>query len=307
MNTFPKDARVIFTGDSITAQTKYTARVVDYYKRNLADLNVKFFEGAISGSSLCHAIRFFNDMVLPAKPTHATVYYGINDCGLGWLSNEDKDRMRVELEKRYENYKANISTFVDMLLAHNITPILITPAPYAEFLQVDSSCHKHGQKLSYEYAEVIRAEAKRRGLELIDLHARMAELYVHEEDYGADRVHPSDLGQYRIAECILRAQGQEIGEYRPLPDILADDPDVAEWQKTAYRIGRIYGMYVCVKPDLYDMPYEEQMDYVSEYVISRGYGSNNVSRDFSTEFVVLKPKEKQLFDKIEELNGKFYV
>lgn len=307
MTTFPKNARVIFTGDSITAQTKYTARVVDHYKRNLPELNVKFFEGAISGSSLCHAIRFFNDMVLPFEPTHATVYYGINDCGLGWLSNQDKERARGELEKRYEAYKANLTTFVDMLLAHNITPILITPAPYAEFMAADTSCHKYGQKLSYEYAEVMRNEARSRGLELIDLHARMAELYIHEEDYSPDRVHPSDLGQYRIAECILRAQGQTIEPYRPLTELINDDPELALWQKTAFRFGRIYGMYVCVKPDLYDMPIEEQLDFTNEYVISRGYKDNNVSRDFSTEFVILKPKENKLIETLKELNDKFYV
>jgi len=303
MNTFPKNARVLFTGDSITAQNRYTTYVKDFYDKNLPELNVKFAAGAVSGSSLSHIIRFFNDLVLPFKPTHATVFYGINDCGLGWLSNEDKEKARERLTANYENYKKNLSTYLDMLEAHNITPILFTLAPYAEFMRVDSSAHPNGHMLSYEYAEVIRAEAKKRGLELVDLHARLSELYVHQPLYGGDRVHPSDLGHYRIAECILRHQGLEIGEFLTLEELLNSDEKLKEWRTTAYRIGRIYGMYVCVKGDLYDLPVEEQMEYTNEYVISRGYGSNNVARDFSTEFVILKPKEAMLWNKIAELNG----
>jgi len=303
MNTFPKNARVLFTGDSITAQTRYTTLVKRHYDKYLPELNVKFAVGAVSGSSLTHAIRYFNDLVLPFKPTHATICYGINDCGLGWLDKEDEELKRAELLKRYENYKANLTKYLDMLIEHNITPILVTPAPYAEFMQVDSPSHKGGQRLSYEYAEVMRAEGKKRGIEVIDVHARMAELYMHETLYGADRVHPVDLGHFRMAEAILRHQGQEIDEFKPFEEILNEDEKLKQWRTTAFRIGRIYGMYVCVKPDLYDMPYEEQMEYTNEFVINRGYGTNNVQRDFSTEFVILKPREKQLWAKIEELNG----
>lgn len=303
MYIFPKDSRVIFTGDSITAQTKYTTRIVEYYRKHLPELNVKFGEGAVSGSTLNAAIRFFKDMILPMKPTHATVFYGINDCGLGFLNKEDKEEKYNALKKRYEDYKNNLSTFIDMLTAHGITPILITPAPYAEFLPGEGNVWKDGQKLSYEYAEVVRGEAKKRGLELIDLHARIAELYMHDDVYCGDRVHPTDHGQYRIAECILRSQGLTIDDYRPLDEILANNEELKAWQTAAYRIGRIYGMYVCVKGDLYDMPLDKQLDYVGEYVISRGYGANNVARDFSTEFVYLKPRESELWDKIHKFNG----
>ena len=303
MALFPKNARVIFTGDSITAQTRYTTLVKRHYDKYHPELNVKFAVGAVSGSSLSHAIRFFNDLILPFKPTHATICYGINDCGLGWLSNEDKEKAYERLLANYENYKKNLSTYLDMLTEHNITPILLTLAPYAEFMQVDSPSHKGGQRLSYEYAEVMRAEGKKRGIEVIDVHARVAELYMHETLYGADRVHPGDLGHHRMAEAILRHQGEQIDDFKPFTELLDEDEKLKEWRTTSFRIGRIYGMYVCVKGDLYDMPYEEQMEYTSEYVVTRGYGSNNVARDFSTEFVILKPKEKQLWAKIEELNG----
>ncbi len=303
MNTFPKNARVLFTGDSITAQTRYTTYIKNYYDTNLPELNVKFGVGAISGSGVAHAIRFFKEQVLSFRPTHVTVFYGINDCGLGWLSNEDKEKAKERLTANYENYKKNLSKYLDMLQENNITPILFTLAPYAEYMKAETNAHPNGHLLSYEYAEVIRAEAKKRGLELVDLHARLSELYVHQPVYATDRVHPTDLGHYRIAECILRHQGLEIGDFVPLDELLNSNEKLKEWRTTAFRIGRIYGMYVCVKPELYDLPVEEQLEFTNEFVINRTYGTNNVQRDFSTEFVILKPKEAQLRAKIDELNG----
>lgn len=302
MNTFPKDSRVIFIGDSITAQCNYTTRVADYYNKNLPELNVKFALGAVSGSTLNHAIKYFEKLVLPFKPTHATIFYGINDCGRGALNLDDKDERYNKLKAAYDRYCANLEIFLDMLIAHDITPILITPAPYAEFMSADTAAYPHGHRVMYEYAEVVRAAAKCRGLDLIDFHARMSELYMIEADYGADRVHPSDLGQHRLAECLLRTQGLELGEYIPLSDITADEK-ICAWRTAAYRFCRIFGMYVCVMPELYDMSIDEQLNIVNEYVLTRGYGDNNVRRDFSTEFVVLKPREQELIARIAELNG----
>ena len=42
MALFPQNARVLFTGDSITAQTRYTTRVKAYYDKHHPELNVKF-------------------------------------------------------------------------------------------------------------------------------------------------------------------------------------------------------------------------------------------------------------------------
>ncbi len=303
MKTFPKDSRVIFIGDSITAQCKYTTMVADYYAKNLPELNVKFAVGAVSGSTLNNAIKFFDTLVLPFKPTHATVFYGVNDCGLGWLNNPDTALRDEKLKAAYDKYNENLETYLDMLISHNITPILITPAPYAEFIEAESVPCKHGSRLLYEYAEVVRATARRRGLELIDFHARMSELYMTESDYASpDRIHPTELGQFRLAECFLRAQGHELGEFRLLSDFLADE-HLNAWRTATYRICRIYGMYVNVMPELYDKPLSEQIDIANEYVINREYGANNARRDFSTEFVILKPREEQLWARLAEING----
>lgn len=301
METFEKNARVIFTGDSITAATRYTARIVDYYRKHLPDLNVKFFQGAEAGGSVGSAIRFFEKNVLPFKPTHATVCFGVNDSRRNLLANERAEERDAQLEAAYERYKTNLNTYLDMLIEHGITPILITPVPYAEYMNIDSPAFLGGHKLIYEYAEAMKKIAKERGLELIDLFAKFAECYENEELYIADRIHPNDLGQYRMAEFILKAQGLEPDPYIPLEEFLKENC-IAEWRKTALRFCRIYGAFTCVFGEIYGRSYEEQMEVINEFVLEHKYGDNGVQRDFSTELAVLLPMEDKLVKKMLELS-----
>lgn len=301
MKTFEKNSRVIFTGDSITAQTKYTARIIDYYRKHLPELNVKFFAGAESGGTLANAIRFFEKNVLPFSPTHATVCFGVNDCRVWALTYGDEKEKRRLLNEAYGNYKTNLNTYLDMLSEHGITPILITPVPYAEHMKIDSPASKGGHKLVEAYADVMRTAAKERGLELVDLFASFADCYEKEELYGSDRIHPNDLGQYRMAEFILKAQGLEPDPYIPLNELLSESYTAA-WQKTAYRFCRIYGAFTCVFGEIFDKSYEEQMEFINEYVLDHKYGTNEVQRDFSTELAVLLPREKELINKLIELS-----
>jgi len=301
MTPFPKNARVLFTGDSITAHTMYTTRIKAHYDSHHPELNVKFASGAAAGASISHLIKFFDDLILPFKPTHATVCLGINDCGRGWL--EHLPEKRDILVEKYANYKNNLNTYLDMLISHGITPILVSIAPYAEFMNSDTPALRHGQRLSFEYAEIMRETANDRGIELIDLHAYIAERYLFEDIYTPDRVHPGDFGHYRIAECIIRHQGEKIDAYKPLDEMLFENEALKDWNKYVSRICDIYTTYVCVFPELYEKPYDEQMRFVEEYVISRGYGDSTFHRDFSTEFVILKPKEKELIDNLRRING----
>ena len=301
MKAFEKNARVIFTGDSITAATRYTARIVDYYRKHLPDLNVKFFQGAEAGGTVGSAIRFFNKNVLPFKPTHATVCFGVNDSRRGLLEKDRTEERDAQLREGFERYKANLNTYLDMLIENGITPILITPVPYAEYMKIDSPAFLGGHKLIYEYAEAMKKIANERGLELIDLFGEFAKIYEKEELFISDRIHPNDLGQYRMAELILKAQGLEPDPYIPLEEFLKEDY-IAEWRKTAYRFCRIYGAFTCVFGGIFDKSYEEQIEVINEFVLELKYGNNGVQLDFSTELAVLLPMEKALINKLIELS-----
>lgn len=303
MNPFPKNARMLFTGCSITGHTNYTLRIVDYYRKHLPELNVKFFGCCQAGGSLSDAIKHFDDMITPFEPTHVTFMYGGNDCGLVRLNIADEDERNAKLAEGAEKYKRNLETFTEMLLKRNITPTFVTQTCYGEFMQVDSPVYPRGHARTAEFAEYMRLCAIRHGIEYSDFHARLSELYTHEDIFNRDRVHPTDFGHYRMAQKFLRDQGFDIGEYVPHAELLADEWNAA-WFKNVYRLSRLYAAYVNLPwLKLYELPYEEQMKKCEEYVLTRGYGDNPAARDFSTEFTVFKPIEKSFVENQKKLNG----
>jgi len=303
MSTFPKNARVIFTGCSITAHCNYTLRILNHYRKKLPDLNVKFFAACQAGGSLVNAITHFDDMILPFEPTHATVMYGGNDCTLGVLNRPDGEDKTNKLSEAAENYKRNLDTFIEMLLKHNINPTFVTQTCYGEFMSIDTPIYKGGHARTAEFAEYMRKACIKYGIDYADIHARMSELYTHEELLIGDRVHPTDFGHYRMAEEFLRHQGLDIGEYVPHGELLSDSWN-AEWFKNAYRFSRIWGAYVNLPwLKLYEKPYEEQMDIINEYVLTRGYSNDPAARDFSTEFSIFKPIQHTFVENLRRLNG----
>ncbi len=303
MKPFQKNARMLFTGCSITGHSNYTLRIADYYRKNLPHLNVKFFGCCQAGGSLSHAIKHFDSMITPFEPTHVTFMYGGNDCGLGILNRPDGEEKEQKLRESAEAYKRNLETFTEMLQKRNITPTFITPTPHGEFMQIDSPAYPCGQKRTAEFAEIMRLCAIKRGVEYSDFHARLSELYTHEDIFCRDRVHPTDFGHYRMAQKFLRDQGLDIGEYVTHEELLKDEWNAA-WFKNVYRLSRIYAAYVNIPQQCnYELPYEEQMHTVEEYVLNHGYGTSNAARDFSTEFVIFKPIEKTFIENQRRLNG----
>jgi len=303
MKQFPNNARVIFTGCSITAHCNYTLRIMHHYRTHLPERNIKFFAACQAGGSLTHAIKHFDDMILPFEPTHATVMYGGNDCGLGILNIADEETRNQKLKECSETYVKNLNTFIEMLQKHNIEPTFVTQTCYGEFMDVDSPIYKGGHARTAEFAEYVRLACIKYGIEYSDFHARLSELYTHEEIFNRDRVHPVDFGHYRMAQQFLRDQGLDIGEYVPHSELLADEWN-AKWYKNAYRFSRIWGAYVNLPwLKLYDRPYEEQMEVINEYVLTRGYGDNPAARDFSTEFSIFKPIQNKFVENLSRLNG----
>ena len=79
---FPKGARVVFAGDSITNGNKYVCHIAEYYKNNLADREVQFFNCGISGCSLGTLIAVFDRDIMYYEPTHIVLTIGVNDSGI---------------------------------------------------------------------------------------------------------------------------------------------------------------------------------------------------------------------------------
>lgn len=302
MTTFPKNSRVIFIGDSITARCSYAARVVEHYNKYLPELNVKFAVGAAAGSSLDDALRFFDAHVLPFKPTHATVFFGVNDAHLDALEIKAPDERYAKLKHYYDKYRKNLDIYLDLLIANGITPTLIAPAPYAEYMSSDTPAILNGHRVLYEYAELVRETASRRGLDLIDFHSRLNELYMIDDVYTADRVHPSEHGQYRMAECLLRSQGLRIDEYRPIEEILSDS-FIEKWYGCCRPLVVMYAAYVCLMTDIYEKNSDEQISIMRRALESGEYDSSPARREMAEHFVKFKPREAELRAQLNAICG----
>ncbi|MBE6612861.1 MAG: hypothetical protein E7632_10255 [Ruminococcaceae bacterium] len=307
MTVFPKNARVVFLGDSITACCNWATRVVDYYTKNLPELSVKFKNSAVAGGTLSTMLAYFEPDTLPFKPTHATIFLGVNDSRNSALDNPDETARDNALAQAFARYKANYETLLALLKEHGITPILITPAPYAEYFETGQPVHPHGHELIRRYAEHVRYLARRDKLELVDFHARMAELYLDEALYNPDRIHPNDFGHYRMAECFLNAQGLEAPEYRTLDEIL-EEPVIGEWKQLTHLIRRVWGTELMLVRD-YEMPLEEKLKKMQDYIDDRGWSGSPVAitlEALSKEYLIYKPKEAEMTARISEIMEEIY-
>jgi len=307
MTHFPKNARVVFLGDSITAACNWATRVVDYYTKNLPELSVKFKNSAVAGGTIGTMLAYFEPDTLPFKPTHATIFLGVNDSSRDALRKTDEEARYSVLANAFSRYKENYETLLALLKKHSITPILITPAPYAEYFATEQAVLPHGHALIRRYAEHVRYLARRDHLELIDFHGRLSELYLDEPLYNPDRVHPNDRGHYRMAECFLNAQGLESPEFAPLDDILAD-PVLGEWSKTSHLVRRIWGTELMLIKD-YALPLDEKLKKMQDFVENQkwiGTGAPVAFEGLSKEYLIYKEKEAEMTTRISEIMEKIY-
>ncbi|MBQ2710141.1 MAG: hypothetical protein IJF67_17840 [Clostridia bacterium] len=308
MTIFPKNSRVAFLGDSITAACNWATRVAEYYAKELPQLGVKFKNSGVSGGSVGTMTKFYDDDTAPFKPTHACIFLGVNDSRRDLLGRERTEERDDALRTAFENYKRNYTALLDKLQADGITPIIITPAPYAEFFDTGAPAYKGGHTLIRMYAEFNREIARARGLDVIDFHARLSELYLDEALYNPDRIHPNDMGHYRMAECFVNAQGREMVPYRPIEEIKADGR-IGEWMTLTHLVRRLYGSeWMLVKVD-YHAPIGEKLAYMQKYVDEQrwvGTGPAATFEALSKEYLLYKPKEAEMVARISEIMENIY-
>ena len=138
--------RVLFYGDSITAQRLYTRFVEDFLLTRYPGMHVRFINAGVPGDTVYggytgdQATRLKRD-VFPAQPTVVTVMLGMND---GYY---------VPFEQKYldiykEGYRASLASIRSRLPGVRIT--LVTPTPYDEVT--------HGTEFAH-YNEVVSRHA----------------------------------------------------------------------------------------------------------------------------------------------------
>lgn len=262
MKRFPDNSRVCFIGDSLTAWNQVLSRVVDYYRNNFPDSNIKFYNCGTPGARVLFSLQNFENDIAVYKPTHAVISFGINDAHIGYFAYPRGQERYEKLKQAYEVYKRDLRILCEKLEALNVEITVCTPPHYDEYSKNDVPVMPGCYAMMVEYAHIVRDLCEEKGYNCCDYNDHLAHFINFENLFpDNDRVHPNAQGYFRMAECLLKMQGLDIGEYAPIPD------DFAEWHQKVRTFRLIYAGENCVlKDEQKTLPPEEMYELIREYV-----------------------------------------
>lgn len=202
--------RVVFYGDSITAQRLYTTWVETYVRTRMPDLNVSFVHSGWGGDRVTGGgggtidTRLERD-VAAYKPTVITIMLGMNDGRYTPLNQELQDW-----------YKTGFTAMLDKLkkLAPEARITLIRPSPYDEVTRAPMAGGGYNPVL-VKFGDFLAELAKKDGYGIADLNAPVVKMLEKAKETDAataskiipDRVHPASAGHLIMAEALLQAWG----------------------------------------------------------------------------------------------------
>jgi lysophospholipase L1-like esterase len=196
--------RVVFYGDSITAQRLYTRFAEDFVVSRYPEMRIAFLNAGVSGDTVAggHAgdmeTRVDRD-VAPLHPTVITVMLGMND-----------GRYTTEYDKNFETYAAGYRRLIAALqqAAPEARLYLIEPSPY------DEIAHPRAldgyNTVMVRYGKFLEDLGRQDGIPVIDFNQPMTDALAAATRSDAqmagsllpDRIHPSPPGHWVMAAAL---------------------------------------------------------------------------------------------------------
>jgi lysophospholipase L1-like esterase len=198
--------RVVFYGDSITAQHLYTRFVEDIVISRYPNMRVNFYNAGVSGDTV--AGGYSGDMqtrvtrdVLPRHPTVVTIMLGMND-----------GRYTTEFDKNFQAYRTGYRTLVDHLKTDlpGVRLTLIRPSPYDEIAHPPLIVGYNDVML--KYGDFLSRLGAKQDIPVVDFNqpitdALRAGMKIDPRMAGSllpDRIHPSPAGHWIMAAALVR-------------------------------------------------------------------------------------------------------
>ena len=197
----PND-RVVFLGDSITAQRLYTKYIEDYFTASRPEMNVTFVNAGVGGDRSSAALNRMEKDVIAAKPTVVTICFGMNDAAY---------RRTVDM-KELQTFKDGLSNLISHIRARTDARVVLLTTTCVDETR-NSRLKGYNITLSRFVAETKKI-AQKEGVTVIDLfHPLRAALAMgqrvdHTFTLIPDAVHPNEAGHRIMADTILRAWGE---------------------------------------------------------------------------------------------------
>ncbi len=199
----PND-RIVFLGDSITAQKLYIKYIEDYFTSVEPDMKVTFVNAGVGGDRSSAAVNRVQKDVIDQKPTVVTICFGMNDAGY---------RPAVDM-KGLQTFKDGLRKLISMIRTQtNARVVLLTTTC------VDDKGHDklkgYNITLTRFVAETKKIAAKE-GVPVIDLYHPMRAALANGQRTDKtftlipDGVHPNAAGHEIMADTILNAWGESL-------------------------------------------------------------------------------------------------
>ncbi len=199
--------RVVFYGDSITAQRLYTKYVEESIIARYPAMHIDFYNAGmggdrVSGGGAGTSMERLARDVAPFHPTVVTIMLGMNDGG--YTADYNKN-----FEVYSTGYRKLLAAFQQDFPSARFT--LIGPSPYDE--QAHPSLIPGYNEVLVRYGDFNAALAKEKGLAYVDfnlptttaLSAAMRQNALLTAGFLPDRVHPSPQAHWILAMALLRA------------------------------------------------------------------------------------------------------
>jgi lysophospholipase L1-like esterase len=201
VSTFLKSKdRLVFLGDSITAQAYYVKFLDAWLQAFYPELEVRCFNAGKGSETAAGGLARLDDVIRAHSPTAMTILYGANDGGR--LSKPDPQRL--------ESYVNSTRSLIRRLRERNVRPYVLTQICVAEDRQPDLK----GVNAAWTvFADACIKVAHDERAPLVDLfHTSLRQSAVYQAHYPDDRliwdgVHPRGPGGAFMAVQILRAWG----------------------------------------------------------------------------------------------------
>ena len=206
----PND-RVVFYGDSITEQGRYSAFVESYVLTRFPNLNGQFINAGWSGEWIVGGgggkvdQRLARD-VAANRPTVATFMLGMNDAAY-----QDFD------PSFFDVYTKGYQHLLDSLRQSlpNLRITLFEPSPFDDVTRPPQYALRDGgyNKVILRYGQFVRELARQQNLDSVDMNAPLVAVLekAHQDNPALaeqiipDRIHPSGAGGLVMAAALLNA------------------------------------------------------------------------------------------------------
>jgi lysophospholipase L1-like esterase len=198
--------KVVFYGDSITAQRLYTRFVEDFVISRYPQMRVEFYNGGVSGDTVegGHAgnmdTRLKRD-VLPWRPNVVTIMLGMND-----------GRYTTEFDRNFKTYESGYRRLVEHLKTDlpGVRLMLIRPSSY------DGIAHPPGIRgyndVMVRYGDFVSQLGEAQDVPVVNFNQAMTDalragIKIDSRMAGSllpDRIHPSPFGHWIMATTLVR-------------------------------------------------------------------------------------------------------